>query len=344
MEKLLQNLWAETTLNVVNRVAWKQGERMYRNDWELRDDLHSWLLVKAQEAATRYEPDFKHPNPERSWGAYLWNALIPISRWHWGEYHGSNEANKEAARRTVHMSTLIEDRDGQTMALPAMSKVTGTPELSPEAFYEKLEHLEETLQHLQGGPLPPKPQTCIEWGCDAPALKSKPRCPHHNNLERSWHKEGQPCGVKDCTNSATNFRGLCHIHYQKLVNQGPLEPVFPTCTFEGCAEPLKRSTTGLCKKHYRQQVAASAPQCSIQGCSDLAKAKGLCQQHYRAQLPFKECSTEGCTNKVSSRGLCRQHGRPAIPCDVEGCSKQAHTRGLCQSHYKKVLAKEKANG
>lgn len=319
MEQLLQNLWANTTLDVVKKASSKAGARMYRKDWNLREDLHSWLLVQAQEFANKFEPDMRHPNPENHWAASLMTVLASTARWHWAVIHNKNDANMEAERNTIRISALMEDRDGRTMALPVTSKVTGTPELTPEAFYEKLEHLEETLQHLEGGPLPPKPETCIEWGCDVPALKSKPRCVYHNKLERSWHEAGQPCEVRDCTNSATNFRGLCHIHYQKLVHQGPMEKVYPTCTVEGCGKPLKRSRTGLCTSHYNQQYFASAACCAVEGCDALVKAKGLCAKHYKAAQPFKECSVENCTKRVA-------------------------TRGMCSMHYERVRKEEKANG
>lgn len=319
MEQALQNLWAHTTLDVVNRVAWKQGERMYRNDWNLREDLHSWLLVKAQKFANEYTLDPKDGSPENRWAGTLWNVLTSASRWHWSTYHNQNEANMEAARRTVHMSTLIEDRDGQTMALPLMAKVTGTPELSPEAFYEKLEHLEETLQHLQSGPLPPKPETCIEWGCDAPALKSKPRCQEHNERNEAWHGTGERCTTQGCQDKATNYRGLCPRHYSHLKLQGPLQRLYPTCTVEGCGAPLQASLSGLCKPHYQQQYLAAKPTCAVNGCETKQRASGLCLKHYKAAQPFKECCIEGCTSKVNSRGLCNKH-------------------------YKQLRKQEKANG
>lgn len=319
MEQTLQNLWAQTTLDVVKRVASKQGARFYKNDENLREDLYSWLLVKAQEFANRYEVEGAYGNLEDAWAGSLWTVLLSNSRWHWGEIHGKSEENLDAARKTSRISALLEDRDGQTMSLPAMHKITGAPELTPDEYYEKLEDLEELTTRLEHDYQPPTTGICIEWNCTMPALKSGPRCTYHKALEHSWHGQGTTCSIEGCTNIATNYRGYCQEHYSHIGYKQGLVNLHPQCAHPGCDEPLIKSRTGLCKSHYQQQRNQSAPLCAVQDCDSPSKAKGLCARHYRAARTRRECSIDGCTTIINARGLCGKH-------------------------YKQLREKEKANG
>jgi hypothetical protein len=56
--------------------------------------------------------------------------------------------------------------------------------------------------------------------------------------------------------------------------------------------------------------------CSVEGCANVATAKGLCPSHYEAAKKRGEfgsaiCSAEGCQREATTDGLCASHHRAA---------------------------------
>lgn len=91
--------------------------------------------------------------------------------------------------------------------------------------------------------------------------------------------------------------------------------------------------------------------CSIEGCEQVARAKGLCRRHGEEQRNVA-CSIEGCDRFVLARGYCPRHyyrwrktGDPGEaesrrrgkrPCRVDGCTNDAITRDdLCPTHRRR---------
>lgn len=114
--------------------------------------------------------------------------------------------------------------------------------------------------------------------------------------------------------------------------------------------------------------------CSIDGCEDIAKARGWCGKHYmrwyvhgdphgaqartrNAESPTgRMCTVEGCDRPSDvpgcGRGWCGRHyqrwqkwgdplGRPEYVnkgklCRVDDCDLSAHVKGLCSKHYMRL--------
>lgn len=105
-------------------------------------------------------------------------------------------------------------------------------------------------------------------------------------------------------------------------------------------------------------------QCSIDGCTGTAKARGWCQAHYMRwrttgdtgpalvvrRQAGRTCSVDGCTRPHSGRGFCGTHLRrfnlygdpgpaeiearnPGAVCKIDGCARPAEGRGWCNAHY-----------
>lgn len=60
--------------------------------------------------------------------------------------------------------------------------------------------------------------------------------------------------------------------------------------------------------------------CTVEGCSEMIRAKGLCKLHYQRRL-------KGIA--MNARSIISRDG----PCLVEGCDRPRRSRGLCSSHY-----------
>lgn len=93
-------------------------------------------------------------------------------------------------------------------------------------------------------------------------------------------------------------------------------------------------------------------QCSEDGCSSKAHARGLCNKHYLRlwrntvldPIPPTLCK-EGCGGKAAGRGLCKKHyeqWRRNSPltgtCKEQDCESPAYTRGWCSRHYQRWLS------
>src|SRR5690606_23619459 len=83
-------------------------------DTLLRDDLHDWLLVQAQEMATLFTPDAWHADPPRQWLAYLYSARTTIARWHFGRTVARREADVEAHRRGIASTDHLDEMEAET--------------------------------------------------------------------------------------------------------------------------------------------------------------------------------------------------------------------------------------
>ncbi|MCW2848160.1 MAG: hypothetical protein JWR90_2134 [Marmoricola sp.] len=122
------------------------------------------------------------------------------------------------------------------------------------------------------------------------------------------------------------------MHYRRLLNLG--DPNAPgrrvqatVCVIDGCqGRPVAKD---LCRKHYYAQaraefLAANPPAakvsvpCSVEGCGQVASARGWCGAHYQRWRRFgapdffppdlgKQCSIDGCIRPTNARGLCDQH-------------------------------------
>lgn len=287
MDQALQNQWAETTLNVVRKVASKRGAAMYRDDWVLRDDLNSWLTVKAQEAANRFEPDKRDNDPETQWVKYLTTTLTLKSRWHWAELNNNNADNENALRQTTRLSALLEDQDGKTMSLEhRMTAVIGLPPLSPQDFMEKTEWLNNLIGKLESDGLTELSLgLCIEPNCLKPHMKTTSRCTYHHIQQKELWNPGARCTTTDCTDRATK-RGMCSKHYsaarQKAKRHGEQwntrEPAVKVCTVEDCGKP--HNARGLCNSHLAKQRRERMGPCTIPGCTNKQNTKQMCHAHY----------------------------------------------------------------
>lgn len=117
------------------------------------------------------------------------------------------------------------------------------------------------------------------------------------------------CRVDGCT-AAPRWRGLCRVHYHRLLRAGTLEQVAAPATRGRYAPPPPAAQAG-------------EPGCRIDGCASAARLRGLCTRHYDAYrmkgrleevaLPKaarrieQACSEPGCTDRGGRRGLCRRH-------------------------------------
>lgn len=288
MEQTLQNLWAHTTLDVIERVATKQGFNMYRYNPAMREDLHSWLIVKAQETATRYQPNLTNPRAEDTWAGYLWKTLIAKSRWHWEEYHGNNKANEEAARTTKSIQELAAQALETGYPYEATMTAIAIPQQqNPEALYLYIEHLEETLDSLNNHTAPPTQNTklCIEPACLHTAMATTPRCTYHNNKHKELWDPGKRCTREGCTDRATK-RELCNNHYSaaRQMAKGNGEPWNTRkpaqlhCTVEDCGRP--HNSNGLCNSHLAKARRERMGPCTIPGCTNKQNTKQMCHTHY----------------------------------------------------------------
>lgn len=65
-------------------------------------------------------------------------------------------------------------------------------------------------------------------------------------------------------------------------------------------------------------------QCTIEGCTKPAVAKGMCHMHYRRA-------------QRNGSPLVVQRDRTPRPCKVAGCARQARSQGMCRMHYQRFL-------
>lgn len=84
------------------------------------------------------------------------------------------------------------------------------------------------------------------------------------------------------------------------------------CSHDGCTN-RSRGRVRVCIKH-----GATAPTCSVTGCTNNSLVTGLCKRHGAIVAPRKNCSHAGCNNQAVKGGVCTSHGANTIPTVVEG--------------------------
>lgn len=95
------------------------------------------------------------------------------------------------------------------------------------------------------------------------------------------------------------------------------------CKFKGCTRI--HYAKGYCQPHWGQHSRGSELKpigwkppkryCSLDGCSDLVKARNMCDKHYRKSLRdavTQECKVSGCKYLIARRGYCSSHYRQAL--------------------------------
>lgn len=226
--------WAHTTNRVTEQVWRERGARMYATHINalLRDDLRSWLLVKAVEISLRYQPDWAEQCPEDRWAGYLYRALTEESRHHFADQIGrSRDTVGEAAIRAHNLGMYTLDVTGD--AIPRTA-VDGEPTVriplrsadvlnrDPEWTYLYLERLEERTEAAR------------EYS-------------HHHPPE---HRAPSPwCSEPGCL-QASRAKGMCQKHYLQHRARWAVEDDEPRCSIPGCARVLH--SRGLCNTHVKQ--------------------------------------------------------------------------------------------
>lgn len=100
---------------------------------------------------------------------------------------------------------------------------------------------------------------------------------------------------------------------------------FHRCLINNCDE--KRSSKGMCNKHYLQ----ASKRCLHEGCRNMIQTKGLCLKH-AGKEKVKKCSENDCTKFAHKGGKCYTHGEPQKRCSEEGCESIAKKGGVCIRH------------
>lgn len=111
-----------------------------------------------------------------------------------------------------------------------------------------------------------------------------------------------------------------------------------TCTFPGCARPLRSST--FCQIHYsrfkkhgdpsivlRKRQPTQPTVCTIESCEKPCYSKGWCYKHYENNRKRGNPALDG-------PGQGRRPPKPVVPCKVEGCERtKIAAWGWCGLHY-----------
>lgn len=109
---------------------------------------------------------------------------------------------------------------------------------------------------------------------------------------------GPPCRVDDCA-AATYSKGLCELHYRRLLRHGDVNADVP-----------RRGTAG-------------PDPCTVEGCPNPADARGWCHGHHQRWLRHRDVKPD---EPLSRRK------QPQELCGVEPCSREAVAKGLCHVH------------
>lgn len=327
-----QDAWADVTLTVVWSVWRRTGARMYatHHDALLKDDLQSWLAVRAQVIANDFTPEPGHPAPHKQWGAYLSRTLAGQATWHFEDVVGRREENLAAHRRgivsTDWLAELAEEEGSHVARYALHGQPFGTED--PAAVIIRLDDLQRRLDDIERAQLDRGTYTttngiCSEVMCGQP-IEKRGLCAQHYRRDRYlWGAEsGETCLEDGCQLTAATA-GRCAKHYQAHWRReraaGTWKPRTPSnsgpCSVDGCQTQAR--TKGMCKSHYmdqyRQERAATAPPCSVDGCDRHVHARGLCSIHYDRQ----------------------RRAKSTPPCNIDGCEKKSATRGMCPMHYQR---------
>ncbi|MDF9877472.1 hypothetical protein [Cellulosimicrobium cellulans] len=289
-EQRWQDAWAETTLRVCEMVWNKQAYRVHPLDPIARDDLWSWLWVRAVEFSERFTPKKTH-EAEDHWAASLYSLLVAQVRWHWAEYHGLRAVRNEDGARRLVPTDSIDQLLERASSGPSMHHVAARMSqgslstyrpISPEQFVLMLELAEETQ-----GPetyTPKAPDLCIEDGCAEPARRGGAgRCARHYSAHRRlWAMDHTTCLEEGCDLPQFS-KGRCPTHYKAAHRE---DPTRPRCIEPGCDRSV--DSRGLCNTHLAQWRRAG---------------KELPPARQRTDT----CTVEGCTNSTSGAKICGTH-------------------------------------
>lgn len=343
------DLWAEDTLEIVEKVWRREGLRLYFRPGEewLKDDLHSWLIEYTLQVRddARFDPS---PDPRDQWRGILYARLKTAARWHFTRVMGGQGlGSSDEMWNVVHSSTSIDyltQREADT-GIPAES---GMRYLWPTLDGGDPARVVELIETLEGMLSSDEPAPAVDDGiCSEPTCTLPTHglglCQRHYETHREhWGREdgsSQLCAVKGCPAFAVS-RGMCRPHYRRVryieVRDGIAAPERELATGEGticraadCARPVKAK--GLCSNHHQQWrtggrvplrdgevlVRDDLPPCSIDGCESAATSKGWCTAHYRRYRKYGDPMGEP----------------PSRACSSEGCERRYWGRGVCRWHW-----------
>jgi hypothetical protein len=132
----------------------------------------------------------------------------------------------------------------------------------------------------------------------------------------------------------------------------------PECEEDGCSEPVKAK--GLCKMHYQRLLrhghvrpgtrAKSMKKCIIESCDNTLYAKGLCHAHYAKQLKWESLGVDAFRYQEMLReqdNVCAICGKPERRPDkasgkikdlaIDHCHKSNVVRALLCSNCNRAL-------
>jgi hypothetical protein len=106
------------------------------------------------------------------------------------------------------------------------------------------------------------------------------------------------------------------------------------CTVDGCSRTTY--ARGLCGMHYKRVLRhgdplAVAPRgtrtlCAVEDCERTTKARGWCHAHYLRWRSFGDVRAE----EPLTRGAADR------PCGVASCGRTVYAKGYCQAHYRRL--------
>lgn len=292
-----QHAWADYTMAVAES-AWRNtGAKLYatHRDVDLRDDLKSWLMVRAVEAGARFTPDPWHPAPEKNYAAWLYGHLCVKARHHFADVVGWMGTPSGAARVDLRhnmgpsFEAQVEAHGGHLAHGALVSAPFETAD--PASVIIRLEDLNEQVAQIERedrrqqlftfghGTYSTETTTCIVNLCTEP-VAARSMCKNHYYLERTrsiqrgdWQPHTpEPCTVNDCGGEHYS-RGMCRLHYREARRAEEIKER-PQCAQADCtAPPYKQGTHCY---HHR-----GSPTCDLPGCEEKSRAKGLCNKHYQ---------------------------------------------------------------
>lgn len=292
-----QEAWAETTINVVERVWSTTGARMYfaQRDKLLREDLRDWLVVQAQLVANAYTPNWDAQDPMRYWAAHLRKTLLGQARWHFEEVLGgadsvAGKAAREAHARGVVSTDYLDEQEKETGSRVKRHVLHSDDFLAKDPavvvlWFDSLPAMLREIDALRAsrpGGYQTTSEGCIEAGCNAPAMSTGRCTKHEREYRRAWGREdGRPaCAIPGCelvaerrslcvTHAAHLQKGTLPVEFIQYVTPGRIKNT--ECTV--CGAPVY--DRGKCRAHL-------FPPCSVEGCSEEGSfAGGLCQTRIR---------------------------------------------------------------
>lgn len=161
------------------------------------------------------------------------------------------------------------------------------------------------------------------------------------------------CSVAGCANGGHIRRGMCSMHYQRVIttgDPGPAGKLRYTISSDAIPGTIYGNWTVLGNAPSRQYEGTSGPQttkCWHVQCIcgkeydrvatkiKSGKSKSCGCRNERRSSPI--CTSPECNEPTEARNLCRVHYRAwldteAPRCSVADCGRPAHARGMCGLH------------